>query len=152
MNAEWKPGFAGLHNADAQLVAREIIAIGESVTPEQIVNKARNADTELHKCFDWDDTTAAEKYRLHQARQVVCHLVIKETIQKDKPPIRFFFAPENGSGYQPTRIIVRNCDAYKSLLASALRDLEALRVKYHSLTELEAVFDAIEELMRGKTS
>ena len=101
MNAEWKPGFAGLHNADAQLVAREIIAIGESVTPEQIVNKARNADTELHKCFDWDDTTAAEKYRLHQARQVVCHLVIKETIQKDKPPIRFFFAPENGSGYQP---------------------------------------------------
>lgn len=152
MIAEWKPGFAFLHKADASLVSAEITSIGESVTPAQIVEKARDPSTELHKCFEWDDAIAAERHRLDQARQVVRHLVIRETIREDKPPIRFFFKPESGSGYQPTQIIVRNQDSYQTLLASALRDLEALRVKYHSLNELESVFEAIEELMRGKAS
>lgn len=150
VTAVWKPGFESLHKADAQRVADEIMSIGESATPAQIVDKARDAKTELHKCFEWDDAVAAEKHRLDQARQVVRHLVIRETVREDKPPIRFLFKPENGKGYQPTKLIVRNPDSYQSLLANALRDLEALRVKYHSLTELEAVFDAIEDLMRGK--
>lgn len=149
-NAAWKPGFEGLHKADAQLVAQEISSIGESATPAQIVEKARDTGTELHKCFEWDDAKAAEAHRLQQARQVACHLVIRETVRGDKPPIRFFFKPESGAGYQPTVVIVRNQGNYQNLLASAMRDLDAFRRKYHSLTELERVFDAIEELMRGK--
>lgn len=152
LTAIWKPEFERLHKADAQKVAEEIIAIGESATPAQILDKARDAATELHKCFEWDDTSAAEKYRLDQARQVVRHLVIRETVRENKPPIRFFFKADNGVGYQPTRSIAKNHDKYQSLLSSALRDLDALRVKYHSLTELDAVFDAIEELMRSKAS
>ena len=152
VTAAWKPGFESLHKADAQLVAAEIASIGESATPAQIVDKARDSSTELHKCFEWDDAIAAEKHRLNQARQVVRHLVIRETIREDKPPIRFLFKPESGAGYQPTQIIVRNQDSYQALLESALRDLEALRVKYHSLSELESIFDAIEDLMHGKAS
>lgn len=152
VTAAWKPGFESLHKADAQLVAEEIASIGESATPAQIVDMARDNSTELHKCFEWDDAIAAEKHRLDQARQVVRHLVIRETVKEDKPPIRFFFRPESGAGYQPTQVIVRNQDSYQALLKSAMRDLEALRAKYHSLTELEQVFDAIEELMRGKAS
>lgn len=150
VTAAWKPGFEGLHEADAQLVAEEIASIGESATPAQIVDMARDNGTELHKCFEWDDAIAAEKHRLDQARQVVRHLVIRETVKENKPPIRFFFRPEGGAGYQPTQVIVRNQDSYQALLKSAMRDLDALRIKYHSLTELEQVFDAIEELMRGK--
>lgn len=150
--AEWKPGFASLHNANAQIVAREIASIGDSATPAQIVDKARDARTELHKCFEWDDAKAAEAHRIQQARQVVCHLVIRETVVEDRPPVRFFFQPEKGAGYQPTQIIVRNQDNYQTLLVSAMRDLDALRRKYHTLSELEQVFDAIEELMRGKAS
>lgn len=152
MSAMWKPGFSSLHNADAQLVAEEIASIGESATPAQIVDKGRDPGSELHKCFEWDDSKAAESYRIQQARQVVCHLVIRETVREDKPPIRFFFKPESGTGYQPTQAIVRNQDSYQALLKSAMRDLDALRVKYHSLGELERVFDAIEELMRGRAS
>lgn len=152
ITAAWKPGFEGLHKADAQKVAAEILSIGDSATPSQIVDRARDEGSELHKCFEWRDDVAAEKYRLTQAREVVCHLVIKETAREDKPPIRFFYAPEASSGYSPTMRIVRNQDVYQELLASALRDLEAFRRKYHSLTELEAIFDDIAELMRGKAS
>ena len=150
ISAAWKAGFSSLHKADAQSVAEEIISIGESATPEQIVDKARDQSTELHKCFEWDDTTAAEKYRLQQARQIVCHLVIRETIAENKPPIRFFFKPDSDSGYQPTRTIVRNQDSYQNLLASAMRDLDALRRKYHSLCELDRVFEEIDQLIQGK--
>lgn len=149
-SAMWKPGFEGLHKANAQLVAQEISDIGESATPAQIVDKAREESSELHRLFEWDDNIAAEKYRLQQARQIVCHLVIRETVREDKPPIRFFFKPESGAGYQPTRAIVRNRDNYQNLLASAMRDLDALRRKYHSLTELEQVFYEIDELMHGR--
>lgn len=149
-SAMWKPGFESLHKADAQLVAQEISAIGEGATPAQIVDKAREESSELHRLFEWDDNIAAEKYRLQQARQIVCHLVIRETVRDDKPPIRFFFQPENGAGYQPTQIIVRNQDNYQALLASAMRDLGALRRKYHSLCELEGVFGEIDQLIQGK--
>lgn len=152
VTAAWKPGFEGFHKADAQIVAEEIASIGESATPVQIVDKARDSSTELHKCFEWDDAIAAEKHRLDQARQVVRHLVIRETIREDKPPVRFLFKPESGAGYRPTQLVVRNQDRYQALLESAMRDLRSLRIKYHILTELEQVFDAIEDLMRGKAS
>lgn len=118
VTAQWKPGFEGLHKADAQKVAEEIASIGISATPAQIVDAARYSGTELHKCFEWRDDVASEKYRLQQARQVVCHLVIRETVVEDKPPIRFFHKPDNASGYQPTQKIVRNQDAYFNLICS----------------------------------
>lgn len=152
ITAAWKPGFETLFKADAQRVAEEIASIGEKATPYQILDKAKDKNSELHLLFDWDDTSAAEKYRIYQARKIVCHLVIKETVKENKPPIRFFYKSEAESGYQETRLIIRNQDAYQSLLASALLDLEALRRKYHSLTELDDVFSAIDEAVRGKAS
>lgn len=76
--ATWRSGPC-VFKADAQKVADEISSIGLSVKPEEIVDKARDESTELHKCFEWDDTKAAERYRLHQARQIVCHLVVWES-------------------------------------------------------------------------
>lgn len=147
IEAAWKQGYGSLHgNADAQKIADEIMSIGESATPEQILEKARNDDTELHRCFEWRDDVAAEKYRLQQARQIVCHLVIKHTVKDDKPPIRFFAKPSKSSGYEPVRIIVRNEEKYQGLLSEAYKELRAFKNKYSNLKELEKVFEAIEEL------
>lgn len=147
ITAEWNPAFSSLYKANAQLVAQEITSIGDSVTAAQIVEKARDNSTELHKCFEWDNTVAAEKYRLQQAGQVVRHLVIRETIVEDRPPVRFMFTPKRGTGYQHTKLILQNKDSYQTLLESALRDFEALKRKYHTLIELEQIFDAIDELV-----
>lgn len=152
VTAAWKPGFESLHKADAQLVAEEIASIGESATPAQIVDKARDGSTELHKCFEWCDDVAAEKYRLQQARQVVCHLVIRETIRKDRPPIRFMLQAKNGDGYEPTKIIYKDPGKYQALLESVLRELVAIRNKHSNLSELEEVFSAIDDVMQGRSS
>ena len=71
---KWSTG--GIFKADASKCYEEIKKIGEEVKPEQVLDKARDDSSELHKCFDWDDSSAAEKYRLHQARLVINHLIV----------------------------------------------------------------------------
>lgn len=144
--AMWKPGMESFHHADANLVAQEIISIGDTATPAQIVNKARNEGTELHKCFDWNDTTAAEKYRLMQARQVVCHLVIKRPeADEDKPPVRYLHIVETDTGraYKATELIVQVKSEYDKLLEQAYAELKAFKTKYHTLSELEEILALI---------
>lgn len=144
ITAKWREGYGFFNGVDAQKVAEEIRGIGEEASSQQIVDRARDENSELHKCFEWDDSIAAEKYRLKQAGYVVHHLVIKEEkVPEDRPEIRYFFKPKADAGYKPTKVIVRKEDEYKALLARAWAELQAFKVKYSMLTELQEIFDLI---------
>ena len=144
--ATWRSGPC-VFKADAQKVADEISSIGLSVKPEEIVDKARDEHTELHKCFEWDDTKAAEKYRVHQARQIVCHLIVKEVNDEpQKQEVRFFYKTDNQEGYKSVSYIMRNEDEYQKLLDRALSELKAFEKKYSTLKELNGLFEAINVL------
>lgn len=144
--AKWREGFAGLfHGADAQLVADEISAIGEAPTAADIVDAARDEGSELHKCFEWDDSVAAENWRKKQARDIVHHLVfVEEQIPADRPEIRIRYTENVGGGYKETIKIVRNEDQYKNLLAQAYAELRAFKAKYSMLSELQEILDLIQ--------
>lgn len=141
----WRVEFAYLYNgADAQKVTDEILSIGDSATPQQIVELAKDETTELHKCFEWDDAVAAYQYRLQQARNITHHLVIEEDKpEPDKPPLRFFVMPENGGGYKPITTVFKREDEYQQLLNKAMAELRAIKQKYSRLTELQEIFDLI---------
>lgn len=143
--ATWKSGSR--YSADAQKVAEEIYSIGESATTAQILDKARDEKSELHKCFEWNDTKAAESWRMQQARRLVCNLVIKEERKSEQgPEVRLFFKTDADEGYKPTVLIMQDKDEYQKLLQNALAELNAFQRKYRSLSELETVFTAIDEL------
>ena len=142
--ATWKNGCR--ISADAQKVADEILSIGASATTVQILDMARDEQTELHKCFDWNDAEAAEKWRLQQARNIVCNLVYKETNNEPSPLIRLFFKTDSESGYKSTSLILQNKDEYQKLLSRALAELNSFKAKYKTLSELDGVFDAIDQL------
>lgn len=142
--AAWKSGCR--ISADAQKVADEILAIGNSATTAQILDKARDEQTELHKCFDWNDAEAAEKWRLQQARHIVCNLVIKEKSDTPRPEVRVFFKTDADSGYKPTVLIMQDKDEYRKLLDRALAELNSFKAKYKTLVELDCVFDAIDKV------
>ena len=137
----WK--FNNLYKADAEKVSKEIESIKEA-TPATILEYARNEESELHKCFEWDDTIAAEKYRLQQARQIVCNLVYKEEKKEENTNLRVFYNAPSSKTYEPTRILVRNEDSYKELLELAKSELRAFKNKYRMLTELEEIFELID--------
>ena len=81
MRAEWR--IKGIYKADAQKVADEIG--DKKVTPQEILEKARDETSELHKCFEWDDSVAAERYRLQQAGNVLRMLVFAPKTREEQP-------------------------------------------------------------------
>ena len=140
--SRWK--VQGLYKADAQKVANEILTLGDSVEPSAVVEKAKDESTELHKCFEWRDTVAAEKYRLHQARHLMCNLVVVEQEKKDtQEPVRLMFKTKAGEGYKPISLIIQEPDEYKELLSRAYRELAVIKQKYKILKELKDIFDLI---------
>lgn len=143
MEVEWK--INGIFKADAQKVYEEI---GDrKVTPEEVLEQARNDEnSELHKCFEWDDSVAAEKYRLTQARQVIQFLVIKPE-KKDEPQVRVFQITTETNNYQPTRLFIQQPDEYKALLQRAKNELSAFKTRYKTLSELENVFAEIDKVV-----
>ena len=144
--ATWKAGVGIFSRANAQMVAEEILAIGDEASAKQIVEKARDDNTELHKCFEWNDSIAAEKYRLDQARDITANLVIRRTeeqIENKEPEIRLFHKPTAASGYKPINVIIQNKDEYQELLKRAYAELHAFKVKYSSLQELDYILSLI---------
>lgn len=141
MEAEWR--VRSIFKADASKVADEI-GYGK-VTPQEVLDKARDENTELHKCFEWDDSVAAEKYRLRQASDIIRNLVFVRKEKKDEP-IRCFQITTEKNTYQPTQMFLVQEDEYQALLKRAKAELESFKRRYATLTELESIFEAIEEL------
>ena len=141
MTVTWR--VAGIYKADAQKVAEEIGV--EKITPEEVLEKARDKNSELHKCFEWNDSIAAEKYRLQQAGNVI-RMLVYESEKKDVEPVRLYSLTTEQRTYQPTKSFLVQEDEYQGLLRRALAELEAFKKKYHTLTELEGIFEAMEAI------
>lgn len=141
---EWK--VKGLYKADAEKVYSEIKELGESFSPQDIVNAATDKTSELHKCFTWDDTKAAAKWRKQEARMIVANIIVKvETGDNEKVNIRVIESL-NRNEYKPTSVIVQIPGDYANLLARAKAELKTFKVKYETVKELRNVFEAIDEL------
>lgn len=137
----------GLFKADAQKCYDECQTLKE-VTPEQVLEKAKNKRTELHKCFEWDDTVAGEKYRLIQARDVIRHFVIvHKTSDDEEKKVRQYQITTKVNTYEPTRLFLQKPDEYAALLERAKAELEAFKQRYEMLAELEEIFAEIDRLI-----
>ena len=140
----------GLHKGDAEKCYQECQTLAE-ITPENVLEKARNKRTELHKCFEWDDSVASEKYRLIQARDVIRHFVIVTPEKEDDEEpvkIRSYQVSSTTNVYKPTRMFLQEPDEYKALLKRAKEELAAFRQRYKMLAELESIFAEI-DLLEG---
>lgn len=140
MSVEWK--FKA-YKADANKVYSEIQSIGENVTPKQIVEYARDENSELHKCFEWNNDVAAEKWRIQQARLLVCNIVYSEPATQEPTKIRVMQATDSNS-YKPVTFIMKNKTEYEALLERALTELKAFKERYKNLAELEEILALIE--------
>jgi hypothetical protein len=130
------------------------------VRPIDVVEYARNEKTALHGCFDWDDGSAADKYRLYQARQIL--RVTVTVLPRSEKKYRAFVSlspdrGEKGGGYRLTAKVLSDKDRRGQLLADALSEMTAFKVKYSVLEELAGVFAAMDKVIyhggrKGKAS
>ena len=106
---------------------------------------ARNKKSELYKCFEWDNAAAAEKWRLKQARQIIQMLVVTPR-QEEEQPVRLFQISSERNEYKDNTFFLQNEDEYALLLKRAKAELQAVKLRYSMLSELEEIFRAIDEL------
>jgi len=116
--------------------------------PERVVEEAKVETSPLHDSFNWDNTDAAQKYRVHQARNLIrCTVVYEERTEKYiKTFVSLSSDRDNGGGYREVIIVLKDTDKKAEMLADALSELQAFQNKYNSLVELCEVFDAIRQL------
>lgn len=139
-------GFRG----NAEAVYHEIQTLGNSYTPDDIVELAKDESTELHKCFEWDDTIAAEKWRRHTARLICCSLqVVVEKEEKEPVTYRLIQNDRSEQAYKPVTMTVRNDAEYDRLLKQAKLELKAFKERYKKITELETVIDEIDRIVNS---
>ena len=141
MAVEWS---YKLFRADAEKVYTEIESIAVK-TPQALVDYAEaNPDSELYKCFTWDDAKAANEYRKSQARQVLRLLVFTEPETDEPTKIRVL--QKASEEYVPVRKLIHDKDEYRELLKRAKLELKAFRERYKNLTELEQILELIDQL------
>lgn len=146
MSVTW--GFKKF-KADPQKCYDELVALGTNASPEGIVEYAKDETTELHKCFQWDDTLAAEAWRRQQARFVAASLTVTiETKEHGEQSFRLIEHDEITKTYQPVVMTVRNMDSYAALLARAKSELASFKARYASIRELQNVFEEIEKVIK----
>ena len=141
------------YNADAQLVGEEleIIERNSKISAENVVEYAqRHKDSELYKCFDWDDTEAAKKWRLQQARWVLCSISLEI---KEEPKQRVYVSIKDkdteARTFKNINEVLKNDKEYQQLVDKASRDLENCKNKYTNLLEKEDLKDIIFEIYKN---
>lgn len=144
MNVTW--GFMKF-SADANKCYSEVKSLSE-ITPENIVAFARDENTELHKCFQWDDEIAAENWRKQQARMVVASFTVTvETEEHGAQSYRLIEHDDTDKAYKPVVFTVRNEDEYARLLKQAKAELASFKKRYKAIVELSEVIDEIDRVL-----
>lgn len=124
------------------------------LTPDAIVEHARNPASSLHNRFDWDDSSAAQKYRLQQARGLIRSITVTVVRQPSEPKtIRIqttrayqSLPSQRGSkGYEKVTQIMPNNNKRNELLATVLKEMISYRNRYADLSELGDIWAAIDK-------
>lgn len=142
----WKDGSRIKINAESVGTRlQELHAQYGFLTAEVVLADASSPASPLHSHFEWDDTEAAQAYRLAQARHLLnCIVVLRG--DENKAPIRAYviIGEKEGTAYQDLNIVMSDALLREQVLARALREASQWQQRYNDLVELAAVFDAIE--------
>lgn len=108
---------------------------GGLLTVTAVVEAARDEDSPLHRHFDWDDNTAAEKYREWQARTLIqkCKITIEH--RPDTIVRAYVSVPSDRKegGYRAVQDVVDNADLKASLLSEMGRRITYWQKQYYLL-------------------
>lgn len=160
----WRSGYS--YKTSADVVGKVLTEIEErdgSVTSKSFLEYSRPEESETHSMFEWDDSIAAEKYRLAQSGRIINQLQVElvrvggsapkelniEVVRAE--PIHRVSAFVNvaprstkiAASFNSIAIAMSDESKSRQVLSNALADLKAFEEKYSMYEELADVFSAI---------
>lgn len=137
---------------DAQKAGAELERIAEkhgSLKPSSVVDESRQEGSILHKCFEWDDEQAAEKYRCRQAQDMIRNIVTVKIGQIDTlNPIRAFVSFRREHEYVPIQQVLNSSAMLENMLDAAMKELEAFHRKFAALDSLSELMPCIDRAVQ----
>lgn len=142
----YRPGFS--FKVPAQVVGETLSKIAEDgeVTSQALLDASRDADAPTHGLFEWDDSVAANRYRLHQATCVInaveVHIVTKSGNELSQAAFVNVCKkePARTGSFVPIEVAMSDGEMRSKLMDNALCELKAFRRKYSRLSELSVDF------------
>lgn len=122
------------------------------ITPEAVVEFARDPRTALHSQFDWDDRRAAHKHRLWQAREILRMAVVMldpGAGRDQEVRMTVSLANDRGSGYRSTQQVLDDPSSREDLVHELLNRIDSILNSY-KLPELKPVADAVAKVRRSR--
>ncbi len=157
--AKSKPAGIDLRQHEIVKALEDIAAShGGYLRPASVVDAARDPSNPLHSEFEWDDSLAADNYRIAQAgaliRRVKFTIVRPATEAAKKITVssvrQFQSRPscrtEDG-GYEQVTEIMSAPEKRDELIDQVLKELAAYRKRYAELVALSEVWVAIDEAL-----
>lgn len=142
------------YSVDANVVGKEFEKIEKqygSLTNVNVLDSAKSEESPIHNLFEWDDSVAANKYRLNQATVLICNLACEVETKEEKKLVVRAYHDISESTTRGTFVNVeaafKNVDSREIVLKRALNELVAFKTKYENLQELTSVFDVIDDLL-----
>lgn len=128
--------------ADANKVGQELekIESRKKINIDNIINFAKtNTNSELHKCFEWDDSIAGEKYRRNQCSQILASIsIVVDKEQKETLPKYVNIKIGNQkTSYKNIISVLNNNNDYETLVNKYEKELYICNEKYKKIINLK---------------
>ena len=156
---QWKSNARIKVNADVAGQMCEQIEKEKGLTAQTLLDANRAEGTPLHNEFEWNDSIAAEKYRLRQSAAIIGQIEVKIEIADtdDGEPQEIQITPVpafvNVAGKSTkasatfVNVVTAHEDSalWKQVLRNALSELNSFKRKYARYKEFAKVISAIDE-------
>lgn len=144
-------------SVSAQIVGEAVSAITEDhgrCEPSMLVGMARSKTSPLHALFTWNNKAAAEKWRTHEARQIIRSINVTVAINDGEEVQTPAFisvghvaeTQHAGEGYRSVSVIAADEAFAQEAMHEVLSRIRALKRRYASIEALSPLWKALDEL------
>lgn len=134
---------------DPQAVGTRLVELREKgqLSASSVVEEARPNQSLLHSYFEWNNSKAAEQYRLTQARQLIAAVVVVEAgDEEDLLPVRAFVKLAGEESYEKIDVVLSSPDMRKRALKEVQRSIASLKEKLRGFNEFAELVLGLEEV------
>jgi len=113
--------------------------------PREVLQWAKaHRRSALHAALEWDDSKAAEEYRLAQVRELIRVNVVD--VSGEPEMVSLSVDRAQGGGYRSVQDVIDDRALSEILLQDAVEELDRMKARYDRVAALTAVWRAVDRV------